>query len=509
MPTLPPFLSFRAGVAIGSKFFMPFLSESPYCYIFDLNKEEWSTEKLSMANPDEFHLQVTSAAAIGNKIYLVGGRLLKSYTLSNTLIEIDTQTFNVQVINDAVGTPPRPRHEHSVDAIADRYLVVFGGLCYNSVGENDVFVYDTIKNCWFVPHISGQIPHLRFGHATAVVGKNLYVHGGAQIDSDSSYIIYDDLYKLDYQTWTWYKYEHPEVERYLRNQAQRESASLEREYLIPTTGDSPHDRFQCCMCAISGKLITFGGHSIRMDKDDSEILCNYSLDELSIFNIKRQLWSSINAELLEKDSEEFMSVSNMCVAVLPMDSRNVKIFVFAGKQLLESERRPSVLYSNRYSSDSSGEALRSERQQPLDSIMERDSKFAEDGFLKDDSDNSDDCEGMEEHSKIKKSPLGELRGPDDSEHSEHVKDAFRLIDPDVQGEPNSISQIDGESSNHNPTKRPSLKPLHGGGYIDTSIDGGQGKTSGSSNSSYEGYILSKVRKQNRITPCIIVIELLV
>lgn len=251
-------------------------------------------------------------------------------------------------------------------------------------------------------YVHRQIPHLRFGHATAVVGKNLYVHGGAQIDSDSSYIIYDDLYKLDCQTWTWYKYEHPEVERYLRNQAQRESASLEREYLIPTTGDSPHDRFQSCMCAISGKLITFGGHSIRMDRDDSEILCNYSLDELSIFNIKRQLWSSINAELLEKDNEEFTSVSNMCVAVLPMDSRNVKIFVFAGKQLSESERRPSVLYSNRHSSDSSGEALRSERQQSLDGIMERDSKFAEDGFLKDDSDNSDDCEGMEEHSKIKK-----------------------------------------------------------------------------------------------------------
>jgi hypothetical protein len=84
-----------------------------------------------------------------------------------------------------------------------------------------------------------------------------------------------------------------------------------------------------------------------------------------------------------------------------------------------------------------------------------------------------------------------------------------LIDPDVQEEPSNISQIDGESSNHNPTRRPSLKPLHGGGYIDTSTDSGQGKTSGSSNSSYEGYILSKVRKQNRITPCIVVIELLV
>lgn len=182
-----------------------------------------------------------------------------------------------------------------------------------------------------------QFPHLRFGHASAVIGKDLYIHGGAQIDSDSSYIIYDDLYRLDCQEWVWYKYEHPEVERYLRGQPQVDA--VQKNFLITTTGDSPHDRFQSYMCAASNKLITFGGHSIRIDEEDNEISCNYPLDELSIFNTKRHSWATINARVPKKEDEDFMTVSDMCVAVVPIDSRRVKIFIFASKRVQEDHER--------------------------------------------------------------------------------------------------------------------------------------------------------------------------
>ncbi|KAI9261973.1 hypothetical protein BY458DRAFT_515470 [Sporodiniella umbellata] len=381
MPTPPPFLNFRAGVAIGSCFYLPFMGSTPYCYIFDLKAGEWSYRKLNTDGTQEFHAQVTSASAVGQKIYLVGGRLLKSYTLSNSLLEIDTETFQVRLINDAQGTPPRPRHEHSVDTIGHRYLVVFGGLCYNSVGENDVFVYDTLKNTWCVPHISGQFPHLRFGHASAVVGKDLYIHAGAQIDSDSSYIIYDDLYKLDCQQWIWYKYEHPEAERYLRSQPQRETAPRQRDYWIQTTGDNPHDRFQAYMCAMGSKLVILGGHSIRMDQDDNEILCNYPLDELSVFNTRRQLWSTLRAQVLRKEDEDYMTVSNMCAAVLPMDPQGFKVYIFAGKKYYDAnKKRPSVVHLHgRSSSSGSSNSLVDSccdvyaQNGSLQSIMEHDS----------------------------------------------------------------------------------------------------------------------------------------
>lgn len=139
------------------------------------------------------------------------------------------------------------------------------------------------------------------------------------------------------QEWVWYKYEHPEVERYLRGQPQVDA--VQKNFLITTTGDSPHDRFQSYMCAASNKLITFGGHSIRIDEEDNEISCNYPLDELSIFNTKRHSWATINARVPKKEDEDFMTVSDMCVAVVPIDSRRVKIFIFASKRVQEDHER--------------------------------------------------------------------------------------------------------------------------------------------------------------------------
>lgn len=132
---VPPFLNYRAGVCSGSTFYMPFINEGSLCYTFDLKTGIWSSHKLNMIDMIDFKPQITSAAIIGTKIYLIGGRLIKSYTLSNALIELDINTFDTRIVDDASGLPPRPRHEHSVDSVGDRYLIVFGGLCYNSVGK--------------------------------------------------------------------------------------------------------------------------------------------------------------------------------------------------------------------------------------------------------------------------------------------------------------------------------------------------------------------------------------
>ncbi|KAI9473811.1 MAG: hypothetical protein EXX96DRAFT_528729 [Benjaminiella poitrasii] len=351
IPSSIPFLNFRAGSCIGSKFYLPFINDTPHCYVYDLTEFTWSYHRLNLIDVDHIKPQITSSAVISQKIYLACGRLLHSYILSNGLIEIDTTNFNTRVISAVNGLPPRPRHEHSVDAVSDRYLVVFGGLCYNSVGENDVFVYDTLENRWFVPPITGHVPHLRFGHASAVIGTDLYIHGGSQIDVDSTYIVYDDLYKLDCQTWTWYKYEHPEVERYLRHQIRDDGThtETERRYLISTNGDNPYDRFQACMCAYGAKLIVFGGHSIREDEDENEILCSYPIDELSIFNTRKRAWTLMRAstkpyktmstgfEARQEDeegdkSEQIITVTDVNFAIVPLDSRGLRIFILAGQK---------------------------------------------------------------------------------------------------------------------------------------------------------------------------------
>ncbi|KAI8886376.1 galactose oxidase [Backusella circina FSU 941] len=319
---------------------MPLISDSPFCYVFDLENESWTMKPLKLVGISKINPQVTSAVAVGKKIYLVGGRYLKSYTLSNGMIEIDTDAFEIRIINDYTGTPPRARHEHSVDVINDRYLIVFGGLCYNSVGENDVFVYDIFDNRWFVPPIGGHLPHLRFGHASTTIGYNLYIHGGSQLDNDSSYIVYDDLYKLDCQTWEWYKYEHPEVEKYLRNQGTASQGnSPTRTHIISTTGDSPLDRFQAYMCSYGHKLIIFGGHSIREDENENEILCSYSLDEVSVFSTRRCAWTNIHS--IDTSGCDSLTVSDMSAALQPFKSSGLSIYIFAGKKEAEMTRSAS------------------------------------------------------------------------------------------------------------------------------------------------------------------------
>lgn len=218
-----------------------------------------------------------------------------------------------------------------------------------------------------------HLPHLRFGHASTVIGNNLYIHGGAQLDNDSSYIVYDDLYKLDCETWVWYKYEHPEVERYLRYQtpATGGGGSIpQRNHLIATNGDSPYDRFQAYMCSYGNKLIIFGGHSIREDDEDNEILCSYPMDELCVFNTRRHQWTVLRAatrhndmvfgsnaqEALDGEEDDPITVSDMSAATIQIPTGGIRIYIIAGRKAAEVPRTHSrgdkTSFSSKISSSS-------------------------------------------------------------------------------------------------------------------------------------------------------------
>lgn len=209
-----------------------------------------------------------------------------------------------------------------------------------------------------------HLPHLRFGHASTAVRNNLYIYGGAQLDNDSSYIVYEDLYKLDCDTWIWYKYEHPEIERFLRTQPSTLGQSSQREHLIATNGEDPYDRFQSYMCSYSNKLIIFGGHTIRLDEDDNEILCSYPIDELCVFNTKRNAWTLLRAETKSPGSsstedvgdEDPITVSDMSVATIPLGSNGIRIFIIAGRKAAELPKH-SQYVKNQYTPSSDGSLM--------------------------------------------------------------------------------------------------------------------------------------------------------
>ncbi|KAI9022144.1 hypothetical protein CLU79DRAFT_751385 [Phycomyces nitens] len=325
-------LNYRAGSVIKGVLYMPLGHKESVCHTFDLKTRHWDYHRMHIMGRIPIASLISKTAKIGHYIYMFGGRETSTLSLSNGLLVMDTRDFSVRVIDSSTGQLPRARHEHSLDVIQDRYLVIFGGLCYNSTGENDIFCYDTVTNHWLSPSVTGHIPHMRFGHASAVLGQDLYIHGGAQLGEDG-YIVYDDLYRLDCRVWKWYKYEHPEREKHLRS---TQPHTIPPDILL-TSGTDPRDRFQAAMIVWHHKLIVFGGHTVRLDDDDQEVLMHYPLHKLCVFNTRLNTWTPVELESL---SEEPIWISEMSLGSRPsLDGLDVWII---GGRLFGSSAHPPI-----------------------------------------------------------------------------------------------------------------------------------------------------------------------
>lgn len=143
-----------------------------------------------------------------------------------------------------------------------------------------------------------------------MIDNCIYIFGGCQIENECNRI-YDDLYKFNFAKSTWYKYEHPEMFDVRRHASKKReeaeemdvdpespistSLSMDTDYLIPTTGHYPRDRFQCAMIAISNKLVIFGGHTLRQDDDDNNELFDYSISQIDIFDPEWCHWTSLES----------------------------------------------------------------------------------------------------------------------------------------------------------------------------------------------------------------------
>jgi len=110
------------------------MAAEPNCFELDITNWTWKRHPIRVQGGIDIKAFVTTAVAVGPLIYMFGGREVQSFTLANSLYVLDTRNFGLTLIDNASGTPPRPRHEHSVDVLNDRYVAIFGGLCYHSVG---------------------------------------------------------------------------------------------------------------------------------------------------------------------------------------------------------------------------------------------------------------------------------------------------------------------------------------------------------------------------------------
>ncbi|RUP48027.1 hypothetical protein BC936DRAFT_145055 [Jimgerdemannia flammicorona] len=354
----PPVFNPRGGVLIGARFYLPFMTTRPTCYVLDLVTSRWDCYNIEVENDPTYQPFVTSAVAIHGIIYMFGGRQLQTYQLSNALYTLNITSWKLRKVQDAGGSVPRPRHEHSVDVVHNRYLAIFGGLCHHSVGENDLFLYDAQHNMWLEPSITGRVPHVRFGHSSTVIGSDLYIFGGSQIENDVN-VVYDDLHRLDCGSWVWHKYDPPEAYRYRRMSPPSEFLDpdvdigspiepMRVQCLIPTTGQQPRERFQSGMCAVRNKLIIFGGHTIISDSDDNAEPFDYSLRALDVFCTVRNHWTKVRGRVHRTDA---VCPQDMCFGVaegipLSLPSQRGHCIIVVGQQKV-SRKSGSTGSSNR------------------------------------------------------------------------------------------------------------------------------------------------------------------
>ncbi|XP_043500735.1 host cell factor isoform X2 [Polistes fuscatus] len=99
-------------------------------------------------------------------------------------------------ITNPAGPQPRPRHGHRAVAIKD-LMVVFGGGNEGIVDE--LHVYNTATNQWFVPTTKGDIPPGCAAYGFVVDGTRILVFGGMVEYGKYS----NELYELQASRWEW------------------------------------------------------------------------------------------------------------------------------------------------------------------------------------------------------------------------------------------------------------------------------------------------------------------
>merc|ERR1712106_222801 len=99
-------------------------------------------------------------------------------------------------VQNATGPSPRPRHGHRAVAIKD-LMVVFGGGNEGIVDE--LHVYNTATNQWFVPPVKGDVPPGCAAYGFVCDGTRILVFGGMVEYGKYS----AELYELQASRWEW------------------------------------------------------------------------------------------------------------------------------------------------------------------------------------------------------------------------------------------------------------------------------------------------------------------
>lgn len=150
--------------------------------------------------------------------------------------------FHWKRVLNPTGPQPRPRHGHRAISIKE-LMVVFGGGNEGIVDE--LHVYNTVTNQWFVPAMKGEVPLGCAAYGFVVEGTRMYIFGGMIEYGKYS----NELYELQATKWEWRKMQ-PE---------------------LPDGGLPPCPRLGHSFTMVGDRIFLFGGLANESDDPKNNI----------------------------------------------------------------------------------------------------------------------------------------------------------------------------------------------------------------------------------------------
>mmetsp|Transcript_30423 Transcript_30423/g.58510 ORF Transcript_30423/g.58510 Transcript_30423/m.58510 type:complete len:935 (+) Transcript_30423:69-2873(+) len=91
---------------------------------------------------------------------------------------MEWQAFDPFSVSESVTAGPPSLAYHTACAYENRYILMFGGVDANGVCSGALYVLDFLLNRWIKPQVMGTPPFARAGHASAILGRRMYIVGG-------------------------------------------------------------------------------------------------------------------------------------------------------------------------------------------------------------------------------------------------------------------------------------------------------------------------------------------
>lgn len=164
-------------------------------YLLDLHSKEWSIPEIAGTPPRPRGGH--SAVSTSHGLVIFGGDDLDEFFNDLSILDWKKQQWVVVQISARVS--PSPRRSHGSAAIGNQ-IFIFGGYTKNGY-TSDLWVFDVIWHSWNKVISSGEIPSPRSGHSLTAIGDHHLLLFGGMSDSQ----VFGDLYLLDIRFFSWVK----------------------------------------------------------------------------------------------------------------------------------------------------------------------------------------------------------------------------------------------------------------------------------------------------------------